>query len=89
MIDVQDVRLDLLAIASATDCPMRAAAAHQRVSAERRGARSADLYADAPRDSTRALYRSLSIEKTFPSGSLNQATLPPPARGETPRSSVE
>jgi hypothetical protein len=31
--------------------------------------------------------QSLSIANVFPSGSLNQATLPPPARGETPFSS--
>jgi hypothetical protein len=43
MIDVQDVRLYLLAIANATDCPMWEDAAHQLVSAERRGARSADM----------------------------------------------
>ena len=38
MIDIQDVRLNLLAIASATDCPLRAAFAHWIFSTERRGA---------------------------------------------------
>jgi hypothetical protein len=40
MIDFQDVRLDLLAIASATDCPNRAPLACRIVRTERRGARS-------------------------------------------------
>jgi hypothetical protein len=38
MIDVQDDRLDLLTIASATDCPNRARPACQACSAERRHA---------------------------------------------------
>ena len=43
MIDSQDVRLDLLVIASVPDCPLRAPAACQAGAKERRGARPADL----------------------------------------------
>jgi hypothetical protein len=45
MIDTHDVRLDLLAIASATECPNRAHPARQAESAEGRARRAADLYA--------------------------------------------
>jgi hypothetical protein len=87
VIDIQDVRLDLLAIASATDCPLRAALAYRTTSTERRRARSKPLGVKG-RVLGRVQKRSATSPQFLGIAACAIARLPCGLRASDPRSSL-